>query len=89
VDEGTCEASNRPKSPIATLQPSQCNNEFEFLVAVVAANKNASVLLNLQTYQAQSGHYFGVSILAFMIIAASYLMFWGFLKSIYSSYLQE
>ena len=50
VDEGTCEASNRPKTPAAILQPAQCNNEFEYLVAIVAANKNASVLLNLQTY---------------------------------------
>ncbi len=69
VDESSCEAANRPKSPVPTLPTSQCNNEYEYIVAVVAANKDSSVLLNLQSYQAQSGYFFGVSALAFMILA--------------------
>jgi hypothetical protein len=36
---------------------------------VVAANKDSSVLLNVQTLQAMSGYYFGVSIFAFLILA--------------------
>lgn len=69
VDESSCEAANRPKSPVPTLPTSQCNNEYEYIVAVVAANKDSSVLLNLQSYQAQSGYFFGVSALALMILA--------------------
>jgi len=69
VDENSCEAANRPKSPVPTLPSSQCNNEYEYIVAVVAANKDSSVLLNLQSFQAQSGYFFGVSALAFMILA--------------------
>jgi hypothetical protein len=69
VDESSCEAANRPKSPVPTLPTSQCNNDYEYIVAVVAANKDSSVLLNLQSYQAQSGYFFSVSALAFMIVA--------------------
>jgi len=49
MDEGICDASNRPKA-FPSVPPTNCTNEFEFLVGIVAANKNASVLLNLQTY---------------------------------------
>ena len=75
IDEGTCDASNRERSPFTTLPTTQCNNEFEYLVAVVAANKNASLLVNLQTYQAMNGYYFGVSLMALLLVTASYLMF--------------
>jgi hypothetical protein len=60
---------------VPTLPTSQCNNEYEYIVAVVAANKDSSVLLNLQSFQAQSGYFFGVSALAFMILALT-MMFW-------------
>lgn len=73
VDEGICEASNRPRIPVPSVPSNQCNNEYEYLVAVVAANKDSSVLVNVQSLQGNSGYYFGVSIFAFVILALTQL----------------
>lgn len=73
VDEGVCEASNRPRVPVPSVPSTQCNNEYEYLVAVVATNKDSSVLVNVHSLQAMSGYYFGVSIFAFVILAITQL----------------
>ena len=50
VTEGTCDASNLPK-PLAVPVNAGCKYQYQYLVAVVAQNKDASVLLELQAYQ--------------------------------------
>jgi hypothetical protein len=71
VDEGLCEASNRPRLPIPSASSAQCTNDLEYLVAVVASNKDSSVIMNVQTLRAMSGYYLGVSMFALVIAALS------------------
>ena len=57
IDEGSCQASNSIQSPFQTLD-ANCNNQYEYLVAVVATNQDAStVLMQMQSYQYMSAKY--------------------------------
>ncbi len=78
VDESQCDASNR-----AAVKPvvvnAGCKYQYEYLVAVVATNKDASVLMQLQSYQnvqADSARFLSVAMAALMAMAASVLFFY-------------
>jgi hypothetical protein len=47
VTEDTCRASNNDLLP--TLPAASCTNEYEYIVAVVAANKDSSILVEGQS----------------------------------------
>lgn len=70
VDEGTCDASNRLPSPIPVLD-AKCKNQYEYLVAVVASNKDSTLLMQMQSYQFQSASYIKLSL---MLVLASIMV---------------
>lgn len=70
VDDGTCDASNRLPSPIPVLD-ANCKNQYEYLVAVVASNKDSTVLMQMQSYQYQSASYIKLSL---MLVLASIMV---------------
>ena len=79
LDENTCDASNRPKIlNITQSNGTQCGTQYEYLVAVVAAGKDSSVLLNLQSYQLMAANYLkSASIaIAFFATLAIALVYW-------------
>jgi hypothetical protein len=69
VDEGLCDVSNRPRLPIPSESSAQCANDLEYLVAVVASNKDSSVIVNVQTLLEMSGYHLYVSVFALLIAA--------------------
>ena len=73
VNEGTCDLVNAYNLPVPSVSSAQCTNEYEYLVAVVASNRDANVILNVQSFQAMSGYFLSVSLFALVILALSQL----------------
>ena len=76
VDEAQCDASNRPQITKAPVN-SGCKYQYDYLVAVVATNKDASYLLQLQSYQnaADASSFLSMSLAMILAMAASVLLF--------------
>jgi hypothetical protein len=78
VDENTCDASNRLSHQVKSFDPT-CKYQYEYLVAVVATGKDASVLLQLQSYQMtqqQAGVSLRASFSALLLAVVSVLFFY-------------
>jgi hypothetical protein len=80
VDESQGDASNRA-SQVAkpVVVNAGCKYQYEYLVAVVATNKDASVLMQLQSYQnvqADSARFLSLAMTAMMAMVASVLFFY-------------
>jgi hypothetical protein len=75
VDEGSCDASNRPKAVTQTPVNAGCKYQYEYLVAVVATGKDSSVLMQLQSYQMQVGAYLKLSLASVFVIATAFLFY--------------
>jgi len=77
VDEGTCDASNRPQLPVTSVNAG-CKFQYEYLVAVVATGKDANVLMQLQNYQTQAmmaASYFQLSLASIFFLATAFLFY--------------
>ena len=74
VDEGTCEASNRPKPSVQTIN-SGCKYQYEYLVAVVATGRDSSLLLQLQQYQMQFASYMQLSLATVFLFASVFVLY--------------
>ena len=77
VDEGTCDASNRPQLPVTNVNAG-CKFQYEYLVAVVATGKDANVLMQLQNYQTQAmmaASYFQLSLASIFFLATAFLFY--------------
>ena len=44
IDDTSCDSANKPNKPVVTPNATNCKNEYEYLVAVVATGTNSSVL---------------------------------------------
>ena len=76
VNDATCALSNVPQPlTVPTAVPAPCKYQYQYLVAVVATGKDASLLMQLQSYQMQMGQYLKLS-LASIVLLASVFMFY-------------
>jgi hypothetical protein len=75
VDEGQCEASNKPEI-WRTLPETECKNQYDYLLAVVATNRDASYLLQLNSYQtaADISTYLSIYSAILFVFASSILL---------------
>lgn len=85
ITEGTCDASNLPKqlrangnNPVSTAVNAGCKYQYEYLVAVIATNKDSSVLMQLQSYQTsamQAASYLSSFASLFVLVASVFLFY--------------
>jgi hypothetical protein len=74
VDEAQCDASNRLATVAKPTANAGCKYQYEYLVAVVATNKDASVLMQLQSYQnvqADAASFLSLSMAALLAAVAA------------------
>ena len=84
VSEGSCDASNIPKqlrasgsNAVSTVNAG-CKYQYEYLVAVIATNKDSSLLMQLQSYQnaAMSSASYLSSFASLFVLVASVFLFY-------------
>jgi len=71
-------AANQPQPVTVAAVESQasCKYQYQYLVAVVATNKDSSVLLQLQDYQMMFANSISMSIASLVLLTASMFLFY-------------
>lgn len=78
VTQASCAAANTPQPPTVISVESQvsCKYQYKYLVAVVATNKDSSVLMQLQDYQMMFANSITMSIASLVLLTASMFLFY-------------